>query len=481
MDPTALHPRQAPRAGSRLHPARDPGPGPGDCHRQPPAGPLGRQSLASRRHSVPTFEQAATKVFAMYRPNWRSAHHAAQWKASLRGYVYPKLGRMASGRDHHGRCHGRPVTDLEHQAGNGRRVRQRISTVMKWAIAQGYRMDNPAGEALGAALPKTRRHPTALQGAALWGSGRCDPDGAAIRGSRGVKLGFEFLVLTACRSGEMRGARWDEIDLEAATWTVPPERMKHRREHRVPLSARAREILAEAGRIESSSGLVFSVSGGRSAAGPGSQHPAAGVGNRGRAAWVPLVVPGLGGRGDRCAACGDGGGVVARDPQPGGSGLRPLGPVRAPARPDGAVGRVPGRGPEIGRCLSWPLSCVAPLWSMFRPGLRRRYDGLPARDHCGGSDPRKGEGRWWILACTTSPCPVPHQRQKTGGRSLHFLPLRCGATTRRARGWDMRCRRRTGLYPIGFGESVPTRVQYGFPDTTWTTTARASPCDSADL
>ena len=60
-------------------------------------------------------------------------------------------------------------------------------------------------------------------------------------------------------------------------------------------------------------------------------------------------------------------------------------------------------------------------------------DGLPARDHCGGSDPRKGEGRWWILACTTSPCPVPHQRSKTGGCSLHFLPLLCGVTPRRAR------------------------------------------------
>lgn len=52
-----------------------------------------------------------------------------------------------------------------------------------------------------------------------------------------AKLAFEFLVLTACRSGEMRGAQWEEIDLEAATWTVPAERMKHRREHRVPLSA----------------------------------------------------------------------------------------------------------------------------------------------------------------------------------------------------------------------------------------------------
>ena len=217
----------------------------------------GGNPLASRRQSVPTFQQAATKVFAMYRPNWRSTHHAAQWKASLRGYVYPKMGRM--------RVDGITTADVmtvlspiwNSKPPTARRVRQRIGTVMKWAIAQGYRMDNPAGEALGAALPKQGgipRHFKALP---------CGEVAGAIRTVRqseaalAVKLGFEFLVLTACRSGEMRGARWEEIDLEAGEWRIPPERMKHRREHRVPLSARAREILAEAGRIERSSGLVF--------------------------------------------------------------------------------------------------------------------------------------------------------------------------------------------------------------------------------
>ena len=217
----------------------------------------GGNPLASRQQSVPTFEQVAGKVFAMYRPNWRSAHHAAQWKASLRGYVYPKLGRM--------RVDGITTADVmavlspiwNRKPPTARRVRQRIGTVMKWAIAQGYRMDNPAGEALGAALPKQgsiQRHFKALP---------CGEVAGAIQAVRqseaavAVKLGFEFLVLTACRSGEMRGARWEEIDLEAATWTVPPERMKHRREHRVPLSARAREILAEAGQIERSTDLVF--------------------------------------------------------------------------------------------------------------------------------------------------------------------------------------------------------------------------------
>ena len=84
------------------------------------------------------------------------------------------------------------------------------------------------------------------------------------------------------------------------------------------------------------------------------------------------------------------------------------------------------------------------------------------------------------MACTTSPSPVPHQRQKTGGRSLHFLPpvWRHDAA---CEGVDTRCRHRVALYPRGLGESVPTRVQCGFPGTAWTTTARTSPSESGAL
>ena len=126
------------------------------------------------------------------------------------------------------------------------RVRQRIGAVMKWAVAQGLRDDNPAGDAIAAALPRTavaRRHQRALPHAGV----RAALD--RVRGCdayRGVRLAFEFLVLTAARSGEVRHARWDEIDREGAVWTVPAERMKNGREHRVPLSDRALEVLGEA-------------------------------------------------------------------------------------------------------------------------------------------------------------------------------------------------------------------------------------------
>ena len=79
----------------------------------------------------------------------------------------------------------------------------------------------------------------------------------ASRAHRATALVFEFLVLTACRSGEVRGARWDEVDEAAATWTAPPARMKAKLEHRVPLSARAVAVLDEARELADRSGLVF--------------------------------------------------------------------------------------------------------------------------------------------------------------------------------------------------------------------------------
>ena len=148
-----------------------------------------------------------------------------------------------------------PIWNEKHQT--AKRVRQRIGTVMRWAIAQGYRVDNPAGDAIGAALPRpprVQKHYKALPYAEV--AGAID----VIQRSEArvtVKLGFEFLVLTVSRSGEVRGARWAEIDLEGGEWTIPAERMKSRREHRVPLSARAREILAMAKAHAPRSELVF--------------------------------------------------------------------------------------------------------------------------------------------------------------------------------------------------------------------------------
>ncbi|MDE2943384.1 MAG: tyrosine-type recombinase/integrase [Gemmatimonadota bacterium] len=216
----------------------------------------GGDPRTKRRSSVPTFEQAAAKVFAMHRANWTDSH-AGQWISTLRMYAFPGIGRKRVDHISPADVMGvlMPIWNDKHQT--AKRVRQRIGTVMKWTIAQGYRVDNPAGDAIGAALPKpprVQKHYKALPyrkvAAAI----------EAVVGSEArlsVKLGIEFLVLTACRSGEVRGARWAEIDIEGGEWAIPAERMKSRREHRVPLSGRAREILAEAKAHAPRSELVF--------------------------------------------------------------------------------------------------------------------------------------------------------------------------------------------------------------------------------
>ena len=125
-------------------------------------------------------------------------------------------------------------------------------------VAQGHRTDNPASDAISAALPNNEAqvtHRAALPHAQV---------GTAVAkvrrpgAYRGAALSFEFLVLTAARSAEVRGATWNEIDFEAAVWTIPAQRMKAAREHRVPLSDRALAVLDHAHReLPQAGDLVF--------------------------------------------------------------------------------------------------------------------------------------------------------------------------------------------------------------------------------
>ena len=205
----------------------------------------------------PAFDEAAEQVIGMHRPAWREGGGSeAQWRASLEAHVFPHIGRkpvhLVDTADVMAVL--MPLWTSRHET--AKRVRHRVSAVMRWAIAQGYRADNPAGEALGAALPKVDRTPVHFR--AL----RYDRVGAALEkirlsdGNVSAKLALEFMALCAVRSGEARNARWDEIDLSSATWTIPAQRMKAGREHRVPLSDRALEVLDEAAAIRDGD-LVF--------------------------------------------------------------------------------------------------------------------------------------------------------------------------------------------------------------------------------
>ena len=222
------------------------------------------QGRDPRGGGIPTFEKAADKVLRIHAATWRPGGKSeAQWRASLRDYAMPILGRKRVDKITTADVLAVLLPIWNEKRETARRVRQRIGAVMKWAVAQNYRQDNPAGEAIGAALPKNgvrRQHHRALPHGEV---------GAAIKkvrqsgAYRATVLAFEFIVLTACRSGEVRGARWKEVDLSKATWTIPSKRMKTRREHRVPLSKRALEVLNEVLKFADGSGLVFPSPSGR--------------------------------------------------------------------------------------------------------------------------------------------------------------------------------------------------------------------------
>ena len=168
--------------------------------------------------TVPTFQDAATVVIDLRRPTWSSERHARQWIESLTNHVFPTIGH-------------RPVDTVTTsdvlkiltpiwtaKAETATRVKQRMEVVFDWAIVAGYRADNPASPVKRALprRPRVKAHHPALHyskvAAAL----------ASVKESASApvtKLAFEFLVLTAVRTGEVRGATWAEIDVEARTWT----------------------------------------------------------------------------------------------------------------------------------------------------------------------------------------------------------------------------------------------------------------------
>lgn len=218
----------------------------------------GSDPIADRKRdsSVPTFNEAAIKVYELYEPSWRNKKHAAQFRTTLETYVSPVCG--------HKKVSNVTSQDLMtalmpiwvNKAETARRVKQRIGVVMKWAVAQGYRRDNPC-IALEQALPRVVRAVKQRKSIHYDKVGDCLDAVRKSRAGASTKLAIEFLILTATRSSEVRLARWNEIDFEQKLWTIPAERMKGNAEHVVPLSYRAIEVLHEA-RVLGEGDLVFS-------------------------------------------------------------------------------------------------------------------------------------------------------------------------------------------------------------------------------
>jgi integrase len=193
-----------------------------------------------------TFQEAAEQCIASKKPEWKNAKHAQQWTNTLRAYAYPAFGTLS-------------VSDLDtdlvlkaiepiwiSKAETASRVRQRIETIWDWARARKYvEGENPArlrGH-LDKILAKTAKVKRVKHHAAIPHK-QIATFITKLRGRKGSSASaMEFMILTAARTGEVRGARWQEIDFTAKVWIISAGRMKAGKEHRVPLCDRAMQIL----------------------------------------------------------------------------------------------------------------------------------------------------------------------------------------------------------------------------------------------
>ena len=219
--------------------------------------PLAEKRETKRKAAIPSFREAAERTFEANRPRWRNGKHTVSWWQTLERHAFPILGDMPVDRI------GRedvlqvltPIWSVRMET--ARRVRQRIRTILRWCMAHGYVEHNAAGEAIDGALPPMPRLRAHLRAMPYHEVAAALATVEASRASLASKLCLRFLVLTAARSGEARGAVWDEIDEDTGEWRIPGSRMKAGMEHRVPLSDAALELLEQARVLRDGSGLIF--------------------------------------------------------------------------------------------------------------------------------------------------------------------------------------------------------------------------------
>ena len=227
----------------------------------------GGDPLQDKREAkeVLTFAQAVERYLEKKKAEFRSDKHRKQWRATLDTYAGPVIGskRVADITRQDVLRVLEPI--WEEKTETATRLRGRIEAVLSWATVAGHREgDNPARWAgnLSELLPKPGKvaakgnHPAvSLADLPRWWADLQNREGMAARA-------LQFLTLTAARSGEVRGMTWDEVDLEARLWTVPAERMKMSREHRVPLTDEAVAILRALPRMAGSPYVFFAARGG---------------------------------------------------------------------------------------------------------------------------------------------------------------------------------------------------------------------------
>ena len=204
-----------------------------------------------------TFEKAARKVHEELKPGWKNKKHAAQWLSTLETYVFPKLGARKLDAISPGDCADalRPIWLTKAETAS--RTRQRMHAVMQWAWAHGHIAANPVG-VIDHILPK-QSGKAEHQPAMPW---RQVPQFVTAHLAKqgpgdSTRSALLFLILTATRSGEVRGATWNEFDLHAGVWSIPAKRMKAKELHRVPLSEHALTLVKALKKSQLHEVLVF--------------------------------------------------------------------------------------------------------------------------------------------------------------------------------------------------------------------------------
>jgi integrase len=219
-----------------------------------------RQAYAVKEAQATTFAEAAKAYIEAHVAGWRNDKHAAQWRSTIKSYAEPVVGQMAYSAITNADVLKVVKPIWAKKPETAARPRGRIEQILDFAKAQGWRSgENPATWRGNLALilpPRGKVAPVVHHAALDW------RDAPVFMAELREREGFgahamAFAILTAARSGEVRGARWDEIDMDHAEWLIPAERMKAGKDHRVPLSEAALAILQEMAALKDGAGLVF--------------------------------------------------------------------------------------------------------------------------------------------------------------------------------------------------------------------------------
>lgn len=196
------------------------------------------------QRDIPTFEAAAREYHELNKGGWKNAKHAAQWISTLEAYAFPTLGRLTVDLIDAPLMWAALGAIWQEKPETARRVRQRIGTVLDYAKAHGWRDTEAPMRALARIVsPQTKQ----AGNFAAMPYRQLPAFMAKLRASESTlgKLALQFQILNASRSGEVRGARWGEIDFERKEWIIPAERMKAKKLHIVPLSPASLAVLEE--------------------------------------------------------------------------------------------------------------------------------------------------------------------------------------------------------------------------------------------